>query len=193
MNPRYLIGAGVEVLKDTVLSSRFFPLNRYVPPGLSWAYDVQRWSGSRQASVIIDAGANLGQTSRYILRYFRPVKVYAFEPVSDTYVKLCRNLAHYSQVRCWQIALSDSEGESVIYLHDDHTCHSLLADPQAETHGEEKIQMETLDGFCQQQSIPFIDVLKMDVQGFEMKVLQGAHKLLKESRIRFVYAEVAFL
>lgn len=49
-----------------------------------------------------------------------------------------------------------------------------------------------LDDYATQQGIKQIDILKMDVQGGEKFILEGAQKLLEESRIRLVVAEILF-
>lgn len=58
----------------------------------------------------------------------------------------------------------------------------------------EKIDVPTLtlDHYCQEGNINKIDILKLDVQGFELSVLQGAEKLLQEGMITLIYSEVTF-
>ena len=46
--------------------------------------------------------------------------------------------------------------------------------------------------FCARNAIDGIDILKMDVQGWELELLQGAEGLLRDRRIRFIYSEVGF-
>lgn len=47
----------------------------------------------------------------------------------------------------------------------------------------------TLDSFCVSAGVNRVDVLKIDTEGHDLEVLQGAHRLLCERRIRFVYFE----
>jgi hypothetical protein len=58
--------------------------------------------------------------------------------------------------------------------------------------GEETVSTITLDHFCEQNQINQIDVLKMDIQGYELKALQGARNLLSRRAVRLVYSEVLF-
>jgi hypothetical protein len=51
----------------------------------------------------------------------------------------------------------------------------------------------TLDEFCRNKRINCIDILKLDIQGGELRALKGAARLLSERRIRLVYAEVLFV
>tara|TARA_B100001057_G_scaffold417676_1_gene436541 strand:+ start:372 stop:749 length:378 start_codon:yes stop_codon:yes gene_type:complete len=51
-------------------------------------------------------------------------------------------------------------------------------------------EFTTLDDFCDENSVEFIDFLKIDVQGAEFRVLKGAHRALSEKRIGVVQLEV---
>ena len=53
--------------------------------------------------------------------------------------------------------------------------------------------MTTLDDFCSQESVTGIDLLKMDVQGFELFVLKGAQGLLSARKIGCIVLEVSFI
>ena len=52
------------------------------------------------------------------------------------------------------------------------------------------VQTQTLDDFCLEQQIEFIDVLKIDTEGNELNVLSGAKRLLSENRIKIIYTEI---
>ena len=49
--------------------------------------------------------------------------------------------------------------------------------------------MESLDNFCAQHDINFIDFLKLDVEGNELKVLQGAEKMVTGKKIKYIQFE----
>lgn len=51
------------------------------------------------------------------------------------------------------------------------------------------VECETLDGLCDRLTIDHIDVLKVDTEGHEMAVLQGAARMLAAHRVQFVYLE----
>ena len=55
------------------------------------------------------------------------------------------------------------------------------------------VETETLESFCVKNNIYNIDILKMDVQGGELKVLKGAENLLINKSIDFIYSEIWFL
>ena len=51
----------------------------------------------------------------------------------------------------------------------------------------------TLDEFCAEHEINYIDLLKLDVQGYELKILAGAKHLLETKRITLLFTEVNFV
>jgi hypothetical protein len=59
--------------------------------------------------------------------------------------------------------------------------------------GEVEITVTTLDLFCQQEKIESIDLLKTDCQGFDLRVMQGAKKMLSERRIKIIQCESLFV
>ncbi len=89
------------------------------------------------------------------------------------------------------LALSDTIGEATLYVTQDPMCSSLYP-PNEEYLGrfagllelvatDFTVEMETttLDAFCQQEGIEAIDFLQIDVQGADLKVLQGANQILQ--------------
>jgi FkbM family methyltransferase len=58
--------------------------------------------------------------------------------------------------------------------------------------GQETVPVIALDSFCQQRGIERIDLLKMDIQGFELNALRGAQQLLERHAMRLIYTEVLF-
>lgn len=101
------------------------------------------------------------------------------------------------------LALSDTVGEATLYVTQHPMCSSLF--PPNETYISRfselieymsldftiDIETTTIDAFCQEEGITEIDFLKVDVQGADLKVLQGAKEILKSS-VLAIQAEVLF-
>ena len=58
---------------------------------------------------------------------------------------------------------------------------------------KETICISTIDEYCIQNNIKNIDLLKIDTEGYEMNVLEGAFDMLKGKKISFIFCEVGFL
>lgn len=191
----YFVGSNLSVLKHTVLSSSFFPLIRYYPRGDSWLYDAQRFADTRDFRVVFDVGANIGQTAWDLTRYCKSASIYCFEPVSNSFDKLSNSYGKHKNVTCIKKALGSYVGETMVELHSDSELNTLVPDQPRKTDltGElELIEIDTIDEFCDTHKVHLIDLLKMDVQGWELEVLKGAINMIRSQKVRFIYAEVNF-
>lgn len=182
---RALEAAGYRVYHRSVL-----------PYGIDYMSDVTRLSRDLGVSVstFFDVGANEGQTSVSALAWFSNAKVFAFEPHPVTFSKLLERLSNTPRFTAHNLAMNNIEGTAPFFEYGSSTLNSLIPDAQypirkGVTANAITVQCTTLDEFCLQHSIPVIDVLKIDTEGCELAVLQGAQQLLSTESVRFVYAE----
>src|SRR5690606_21019208 len=92
-------------------------------------------------------------------------------------------------------ALGASASEAELHIYKNDLCNTLVPtfrEPWLEHDGVEVVKIATLDQFAVEQKINCIDILKIDVEGYELSVLKGALWLLTNHRVRFVYAEIGF-
>lgn len=134
---------------------------------------------------IIDVGANEGQFARTAAKIFPRAELYCFEPLEDPFRKLSAwAQSQNGRVRCFQMALGDQEGEAEMHLHVQHTpsssllastatCHRLY--PQTQVESLTRVRVSTLDEALKDalDRMPRELLLKLDVQGFEDRVLRG--------------------
>jgi FkbM family methyltransferase len=151
----------------------------------------------------IDIGANAGLYSVLFSRLCgRTGRVWAFEPVPDTYWRLKETLAlnRCENVVPMQAAVSDKAGIVTMNLFEPQfsewnslgirTVVTTDGVPHTPTSSVE-VPSYALDKFCEQQQIEHINFLKVDVEGFELAVFRGAETLLKEQRIDYICYEIA--
>ncbi len=193
-NWRWYVGASVSSLGTRLLAWKHFPLTRVVPHGVCAPFDIQRFAKKRKLETIFDVGANTGQTVRKFVRFFPDSKIYSFEPVRDTYERLSRTWAEHKNISCFRKALGRVVETKKIRLHSNSELNTFVDQSAKGEHpiSEEEVEIDTVDNFCSTEGISRIDVLKMDVQGWELEVLGGAAKMLASCSIHFVYAETAF-
>jgi len=152
------------------------------------------------APVIFDVGANVGATARRYRALYPRATIHCFEPYPPSFAQLSAALAGDGLVSLHPTALSSAAGRAVLNVNRSAETNSLLpSDRRAaqywgegllETQSEVEVPLQTLDGFCAESSIARIDVLKIDVQGAEYSVLEGADTLLAAARIGVIYMEV---
>ena len=193
MNWRYHLGKAINDTRETVLRQPLPGLNFY-PRGRIWPFDLKRFYELRKCSprIIIDVGANVGQTCLYLEKWFPMSRIYSLEPVRSTFQGLQRNTAAHPNILCRNLALGDVQRTSAIPLMRDSLLNTLTLEPALEpgaSGATEEIRLTTLPAFCQEEGIDRIDILKMDVEGYEIPVLRGAESMI--DRVGAIYAEVS--
>ena len=136
-------------------------------------------------SVVFDIGANLGWYTINILKDMNKRKVYSFEPIGDTFVKLKENLEinNLSSESIFNIGFYD-ENKSMEFFYDTTaTCASSLADlRESDTTRKIECKFEKMDDFINNNSVKRLDFIKCDVEGAELFVYKGAIESIKEFR-----------
>ena len=148
--------------------------------------------------VVLDVGANNGQYGRNMLSMGWDKPLVSFEPLSSAYQKLVANSRPFPNWHVENVGLGATDGEATINIAGNSQSSSFRdilpthtdAAPQSSYIGTETVQMAKLDSvidrICQPNDRVF---LKLDVQGFEKDVLQGATKSL--NRVVGLQAEMA--
>jgi len=170
--------------------ARFIPIPLHplsFGQGLSLSEDLKR--AGIEPEVIMDIGANIGQSAYEFYFTWPSVKVYCFEPVKTTFGELSSNTDSLENVSCHRVAIGNQEGEATIHVHDQSGMSSLSVEEGSRT---ERVPVTTLDRIADQMGIDQIDLLKVDVEGHEMNVLKGANKMLSQGNINSVLVEVGF-
>jgi FkbM family methyltransferase len=143
-----------------------------------------------QLRIIFDVGANVGQSAKKFRAAFPHARIYSFEPEPRCYQELLLSTSGDPNIQCFQLALGDRAGSSTIY-RTEHSTTSSLIEPD---HYLDRVavDIETLDDFVDRKGIDRIDLLKIDVEGFDLAVLQGGKKMLSANQIPLVLVEVGF-
>lgn len=154
----------------------------------------------RRVRFIVDAGASDGRVSRRLLACFPEATVFAFEP-NPLYAEPLRAFASSEpRFRPQQIALAAAPGQRTLHVTRSAGGTSLFqptaelreyAAPSAEVLRLIEVSTMRLDDWAEGEGVAGIDVLKLDVQGGELDLLDGARRLLKNS-VAIIYTEVLF-
>lgn len=147
---------------------------------------------------LVDVGANVGQWTAGVLEVARPRHVRVFEPSPDVFPIVSRRFAARPEVKVVQAAVGDRNGTVSFYVTDhSHNASVLrpredsddLLDSGAHVRAEVDVKMVSLDTAL--ADLATIDILKVDVQGFERSVLAGASATLR--RTAWVLLEANFV
>lgn len=165
-----------------------------VPPDMRWAFpegryferNVDHWFGEclreLAPNVVFDIGANYGY---YTLRAATTgARVYAFEPAPATFAVLRRTIARNGlrKVTPLDLGISDREGDAKLTEYSSSGNNSIVAraaDKVAHLNvlGTRTVKTTTLDGFLRLAPAP--NLIKIDAEGAELRILRAAGKLLK--------------
>lgn len=143
--------------------------------------------------IFFDVGANLGQTMKKMRSIYPQAKIYGFEPSKNCFNSLKTNFDE-ANVSLNNLAIGSSCGQLEFNEYSWSALNSLLK----RAYGNAKIletylvDVLTIDEFCKNNGISYINLLKTDTEGYELNVLKGASDLMKQNKVQFVYVEVFF-
>jgi FkbM family methyltransferase len=149
---------------------------------------------SLQQGVLLDVGANMGCYAAYLRKLAPEATIYAFEPHPATFARMSAWLSA-KRVRPVQQALSDQAGVTQLFDFEaeDGSTQASLSRAAVEIFDSDVVGHEvtstTLDSFLEAEGIREVAFLKVDTEGFDLKVLQGAARAIREKRIRLLQFE----
>lgn len=146
--------------------------------------------------IAIDVGANKGSWSRAVMAesFGELEKIIAFEPSAsarDILIDNFRSEINLGKIEIRPIAVTDYVGRSIFFADDTGgELGSLGKHASLENNRKYEVAVSTLDNELVHTNIKFIDILKIDAEGFDGRVLLGARELLKKQifgAIQFEY------
>ena len=123
----------------------------------------------KERATVVDAGANIGVFSIFAAQKHPDATIYAFEPTPSTFKTLQENTAKYPNIKCFNCALGDQNGNTHIVDLGDFSGLNHIGEAGI------PIEMKTIDSL----NIP-LDFLKMDTEGYEANILKGAAETIKK-------------
>jgi FkbM family methyltransferase len=189
-------GSGIELLLDCpneLTRSRAETFFEKEPETLEWI------DGFKKGERLFDVGANVGLYTLYAAS--RGMKVCAFEPESQNYALLNRNIhlnALDSSVTALNVALSDGDALGELNLPRFYAGSALNnfgenLDWKRERYTpafRQGVIAFSLDSFLARYPEIFPDHLKIDVDGAEFKIIAGAAKTLRDPRLKSMLIEI---
>jgi FkbM family methyltransferase len=185
MNIKLEVGRLINQFLDTIIKYNY-KLVPFIPNGRILTLDLKR--AKIYPLKIFDVGANIGQTANYFLEHFSETEIYCFEPVQSTFQKLTANVKS-GRIHLFNEGLGSNRSIEKIHINDSSASSSLLED-DGRFFASETVKINTGCNFCEENKINEIDLLKIDVEGYELQVLSGFESMLKN--VKMIYAEVGF-
>jgi FkbM family methyltransferase len=171
-----------EQLKQIVEAQHEFELNKKL------------WLRNAGVKTILDIGANTGQFAKLIHELCPEAKLYSFEPLKDCYQELVANFKNVSQFQAFNVALGDNTGVIEMHRSEYSPSSSLLtmndlhkkAFPYTKEEIIQKVELVCLDDLTSSLELRKPLLIKLDVQGYEDKVISGGKSVISQADILIV-------
>lgn len=171
-----------------------------------YPYEIRAWYpdlaavGLKRRGVVIDVGASVGTFADVVLAYQPFADLHAFEPIPAAFTELKAKMAPFGGVHVINAAMGRRQETRNLAVRGFNECSSFLDIAPALTRGMPALDLSlvgdiavpvtTLDAYATDQQLTSIQLLKLDVQGYELEVLSGATRTLPN--VDWVYAEAQF-
>ena len=156
----------------------------------------------------IDIGAHKGEFLSSIISIKKHIKVYSFEPQFNIYKNLKIKFKNFKNISVYNLALSNSNKKkklniniksstSTFSTYDKNSYWKKLKDflltgsKNSTFIGYEIVNSITLDKFFKKKKIKNLDLLKIDAEGHEAEILEGAKNILKK-KVKYILIEIHF-
>ena len=143
-----------------------------------------------KVNIFLDIGSHMGTYTDFINKIYPNSKSFLFEPQSEIFKKINQKYLKNDNIKVFNLAISDTEKKQNLYLNM-HDLTSTLSDFNEQSsylnfkaklygtniknmcHGTELVQTITLKKFIMNNNLNKIDLIKIDTEGHEFKVLKG--------------------
>lgn len=151
---------------------------------------------SKDSIIIVDIGSNYGNFYKNVIKIFKNknITVHSVEPNSKLLEK--QNISHGELIK-HPLAISNNNGEQEFYIRKISSNSSLLNINYLDNFGNKKInkinvKTITLNSFFQLFELIEVDILKIDIEGYESKIISDIPKILKFCDLNFIKIEIVF-
>jgi len=159
---------------------------------------LQYISGRLQSAddlVVFDVGANIGRYSLLAKNVLGgKAVIHAFEPSRQTFEMLSSGVEECEAVVLHNFGFGKEEKKAALFSNETGSGMASIYERRLEHFDmkmnlKEEVEIKTIDGFCKSNRIKRIHFLKIDAEGHELKILDGASDMLNSGAIDFIQFE----
>lgn len=176
---------------NIIKSKNFYKINRTLDKAIKSII-------KKKNPIIFDIGAHEGESIDRFRNLFEHSIIHSFEPQNLIFEKLKNKKKNYKNLFLNNFGLSSEKGNKEIFVNSNTAASSYLSIDNKDkffrtikTIQKEQTKIDTLDNYFNKINIDFIDLVKIDVQGYEEDVLKGALKSL--NKVKLIEIEIVFV
>lgn len=175
-------------------------------------YDLDKiieYINKKEKPTIFDVGANKGQSIKRFKKIYKDCVIHSFEPGGAECDEIRSKYKNDKSIFVNNVGVGEKKGVLEFYINA-KTTHSSFKQLDKKTTwikkraevqniksdrytiSKELKQIITLDDYALQNKINLIDILKIDTQGYEDKVIAGAKNLIRDNKIKIIQVEIIF-
>lgn len=166
-----------------------------------FGYDIKKYHPIYETTIkplgiktIIDIGANEGCFAKEMRRMFPDAFIYSFEPLQDCHKTLVSTMSGDTNFKAYNVALGEEKGVVDMQKSSFHPSSSMLTMtnlhkslyPKSKDISIEKIKIERMDKIFGSEEYKEKIMIKIDVQGFEDKVISGGKETIKKAAVAII-------
>ena len=199
----------IKKLVKKTINKLGFDLKRYYPEKKQINFDDLLKDKISNNPIIFDVGGNKGQSIEKYLKIFDKPIIHSFEPIKTEFDYMCSKFRNNKNIYLNNFALGDKTeekefnvaaktGNSSFNKINLGTDWLKVRSKQYNTSEEgyitsvQKVNIIKLDDYCKDNNISVIDLVKIDTQGYEDKVLEGSLDSIKQNKIKAIVTEIMF-
>lgn len=143
--------------------------------------------------IILDVGANLGESIESLIASYPSAQIYSFEPSIESFSVLTSKYRNSNFIKLYNEPLGSCKCKRWFYDNDLSYMSSFLelgTFGYGNIRGMRHLELRPIDNFVDSVGLNHIDILKIDAQGSEYDILLGCSNLLRENRINVIHVEL---
>ena len=168
--------------------------------------DIYKLKVKKDKPMILDVGAYRGESAIRFQKIFPNLEIHCFEPVKGPYLEMKKKFNESKNIITNNFALGSNKRSQTFFENQKKDTSSFFrVNKNSEWYKIKSsfydyefskevpnIQIDTLDNYIEDKKINFIDILKIDTQGFEAQVLKGSKNTINSNKIKFIETEIVF-
>jgi FkbM family methyltransferase len=139
----------------------------------------------KSSDTLVDIGANIGYTTLLFSKACSKGKILSIEPSKELFntVESHLQLNGIKNVTCLNIGLGDQEKTAMLYkVSENNSGMNRVFENTETSYNSESVKIKTLDAVLSEQKIEKVNAIKIDVEGYEFKILKGALNTIKTNK-----------